>query len=136
MRCQPATVGGDGPLEALGSLVDDRRELLAERTRLANRLHADLEQLRPGDQRRRPKLAHPATVNRARRLLADDAHTRAGIAGQRLTRLRQLHTQIAELTAQLPRLVGRFDTALTRICGIAAVAEAELLAGVGDSAAM
>jgi hypothetical protein len=28
--------------------------------------------------------------------------------------------------------VERFDTALTQICGIAAVAEAELLAEVGD----
>ena len=46
------TVRGDGPLEALRSLVDYRRELLAERTRLSNRLHADLEQWRPGYQRR------------------------------------------------------------------------------------
>lgn len=126
------TVRGDGPLEALRSLVDYRRELLGERTRLSNRLHADLEQLRPGYQRRLPKLAHPATVDRARRLLADDARTRAQIARQRLTRLRQLHTQIAELTTQITQLVGRFDTALTQICGIAAVAEAELLAEVGD----
>ena len=101
------TVRGDGPLEALRSLVDYRRELLAERTRLSNRLHADLEQLRPGYQHRLPKLAHPNTVDRAQRLLADDAHTRAGIARQRLTRLRQLHTQIAELTAQITRLVQR-----------------------------
>jgi transposase len=126
------TVRGDGPLEALRSLVDYRRELLGERTRLSNRLHADLEQLRPGYQRRLPKLAHPATVDRARRLLADDARTRAQIARQRLTRLRQLHTQIAELTTQITQLVQRFDTALTQICGIAAVAEAELLAEVGD----
>jgi hypothetical protein len=34
-------------LEALRSLVDYRREVLAERTRLSNRLYADLEQLRP-----------------------------------------------------------------------------------------
>jgi transposase len=70
-------------------------------------------------------------VDRARRLLAD-AHTRAGIARQRLTRLRQLHTQIGELTTHITRLVQRFDTALTQIRGIAAVAEAELLAEVGD----
>jgi transposase len=126
------TVRGDGPLEALRSLVDYRRELLAERTRLANRLHADLEQLRPGYQARLPSLAHPSTVARARRLLTDDPRTRARIARQRLTRLRQLHTQIAELTTQLTRLVERFDTALTQICGIAAVAEAELLAEIGD----
>lgn len=125
------TVRGDGPLEALRSLVDYRRELLAERTRLSNRLHADLEQLRPGYQTRLPSLAHPTTVDRARRLLSDNSRTRAGIARQRLTRLRQLHTQIAELTAQITRLVQRFDTAL-KICGVAAVAEAELLAEVGD----
>jgi transposase len=80
-------------LEALRSLVDYRRELLAERTRLANRLHADLEQLRPGDRHRPAKLAHPSTVDRARRLLTDDARTHAQIARQRLTRLRQLHTR-------------------------------------------
>jgi transposase len=101
-------------------------------TRLSNRLYADLEQLRPGYQRRLPSLAHPATVDHARRLPANDPSARAGIAHQRLTRLRQLHTQITELTTQIIRLVQRFDTALTQICGVAAVAEAELLAEVGD----
>jgi transposase-like protein len=42
------------------------------------------------------------------------------------------HLEPAELTAQLTRLGEQFDTALTQICGIAAVAEAELLAEVGD----
>jgi transposase len=125
-------VRGDGPLEALRALVDYRRELLAERTRVTNRLHADLEQLRPGYQRRLPRLTHPRAVGCARRLLDGDAHVRARVARQRLTRLRQLHTQIAELTTQITRHGKRCNTALTQICGIAALAEAELLAEVGD----
>lgn len=71
-------------------------------------------------------------MDRARRLLKEDSRTRAQIVRRRLIRLRQLHTQIADLTTQITRLVQQFDTSLTQICGIAAVAEAELLAQVGD----
>jgi transposase len=84
-------VRGDGPLEALRTLVDYRRELLAERTRLTNRLHADLEQLQPGYQARLGALAHPNALDQARRLLAGDDRVRAGVARHRLLRLRRPH---------------------------------------------
>ncbi len=38
----------DGAIEELRRLVRYRRELVADRTRQINQLHADLEQLRPG----------------------------------------------------------------------------------------
>jgi transposase len=41
-------VRASGRLEDIRLLVRYRRDLVAERTRLASRLHADLEQLRPG----------------------------------------------------------------------------------------
>jgi transposase len=56
----------------------------------------------------------------------------AGVARQRLARLRQLHTQLAELTANITRLAQRFDTALAQITGAALLSAAELRAEVGN----
>lgn len=46
------TIRPAGELEDLRVLVRHRRELRAERNQMANRLHADLEQLHPGYQER------------------------------------------------------------------------------------
>ena len=126
------TVRTDGPLDDLRALVRYRRELLAERTRLTNRLHADLHQLQPGYQARLRKLTSPNALTRAHRLLARDPGVRARLARQRITRLRHLHAQITRTTHDLTTLAGRFGTRLTDITGVARLAAAELLAEAGD----
>jgi transposase len=109
-----------------------RRELLADRTRLTKRLHADLHRLRPGYQTRLRKLTSLNALDRARRLLARDPGVRARLARQRITRLRRLHGQITRTTDELTTLAGRLGTRLTDITGIAQLAAGELLAEVGD----
>lgn len=81
-------IRSNGALEDLRVLVRYRRELLAERNRVANRLHSDLEQLHTGYQQRIGRLTTKRNMDRARRLLTGDPQTRAGVARARVTRLK------------------------------------------------
>ena len=125
-------IRADGALEDLRVLVRYRRELLAERNRIANRLHSDLEQLHPGYQQRIGRLTTERNLDRARRLLTGNRQTRARVARKRVTRLRQLTRQIVDLAAEIAELSRSLDTGLTTIPGIAELSAAELLAEIGD----
>ena len=65
---------------SLRELVDYREQLVGERTRCANRLHADLVVLCPGYQVEVKNLVSKRHLARAERLLADNAEIRAGLA--------------------------------------------------------
>ena len=123
-----------GDIEDLRVLVRHRRELLSERTRAASRLHADLEQLKPGYQGRIGRLTTGRNLDRARRLLSGDDRVRARVAQQRVARLRQLNLQIERITGEIGALSATFESGLTMITGIAELSEAELLAEIGDVA--
>ena len=125
-------VRASGQLEDARLLVHYRRELIAERTRLASRLHSDLEQPRPGYQIVVRHLTTLRQLNLAYNLLAELVCIRARIARQRVARLRALCLEIDQLTAELRSLVAGFATALTTITGIAELSAAEILAEVGD----
>ena len=87
-------------------LVAARDELQAERTRIANRLHADLLVLAPGLRRADPQPRRGA-ASRGRRSAARTARLRSvpQLARRRLTRLRALDREIAALEASWPVLV-------------------------------
>lgn len=121
-----------GCLEDLRLLVRYRRELVAERTRLASRLHADLEQLRPGYQHAIRRLTTPAQLNTAQRLLDGLTSVRARVAAQRVARLHALCAEIEQLTSELRTFFSNLGTALTEIIGVAELTAAEILAEVGD----
>ena len=121
-----------GEIEDLRVLVRHRRELRSERTRLASRLHADLEQLEPGYQSRIGRLTGERNLDRARRLLGGDDRVRAQVARERVTRLRQLNRQIERITEEIGLLAATFGSGLTTIIGIAELSAAELLAEIGD----
>lgn len=121
-----------GRLEDLRALVGYRRDLLAERTRLASQLHADLEQLRPGYQQTIGKLTSAAQLDRVRRILHGDDSVRVKLARHRLARLRSLCKEIATVTREITTAVDRFDLHVVAITGVASLAAAEILAHVGD----
>jgi transposase len=121
-----------GASEDLRVLVHYRRDLISERTRLASRLHSDLEQLRPGYQSVVRRLTTTKQLDRVHELLVELASVRARIARQRVERLRALCVEIDQLTTELRSLVTAVTAGLTAIVGIAALTAAEILAEVGD----
>jgi hypothetical protein len=86
----------------------------------ANRLHADLAILCPGYGRV------------CRRLTAERSLARAQIARCRISRLRELDTEIRDLASQLTRLVAASRTRLTDIVGIGPILAARILGEVGE----
>lgn len=64
----------DDTTEQLRILSDYRRQLVTERIRLVNRIHADLVIVVPGYKDKVPQLARPTQIRAARRLL----HGKAG----------------------------------------------------------
>jgi transposase len=113
-------------------LVDARDVRVGERTRIANRLHADLVVLAAGYNREVPNLAGVCHRAAAARLLEDLAGVRAELARADLTRLRELDAECAALEKQIRSLVLLSGSSLPTITGVAAITAAKLLGETGD----
>jgi transposase len=127
-----ATVRRPGPAADLKLLVSARDQLVAERTRLVNQLHADLLVLRPGYGARLPNLVahvHQAALSR---LLGRQAGTRAGLARDRLRRLRRLQDEIERLEARLGAALRASRSSLACLPGLGPLMAAKLLGETGD----
>lgn len=119
----------DSSLE-LQLLVEAREDLVAEQTRVRNRLHADLRTLLPGYGAAAANLTavrHQRTVGRLLRPLRG---VQADLARQRLARLRGLADEIAQLTASLTDRVAGHP--LLRLPGVGVVVTARLIGEAGD----
>ena len=68
------------------------------------------------------------------RLLCGDTGARANVARGRVTHIRELNRQIADLTSQIGDLVADTATTLTDIHAVGALTAADTLAEVGDPA--
>lgn len=117
--------------DELKLLVTAREELVAERIRHANQLHADLVVLHPGYGARLPHLRGARQLAIAGRLLAG-AQLRCQLARRRLARLRRLDGEIAELERQITLRVRASRSSLPGLAGVAALIAAALLAESGD----
>ena len=118
--------------EDLRVLVSYRRELVEDRTAGANRLHADLGKLRPGYHQNIPRLTTRKALDQAMKLLWRDTTCHGRVAKQRIRRLRQLDTEIKELTAQIKTLVDQSGTRLLDIHGVGVLVAATILSEVGN----
>lgn len=110
-------------------LVEAREDLVAEQTRVRNRLHADLRTLLPGYGATAANLTavhHQRTVGR---LLRGLRGVQADLARGRLARLRRLTPDIAGLTAQLTeRLAGH---PLLSVPGVGVLVAAKFIGETG-----
>ncbi len=121
-----------GDTEELRCLVRYRREIVADRTRQINRLHADLEQLRPGYHHRTGPLRTPAALERASRMLRGDHSARAQIARSRIKTLRSVGRTIDSLAAEIRDAVNATGTTLRDIDGVGDLVAADILTETGD----
>jgi transposase len=128
----------DGPAREIRLLVDHRDDLVAERTRIINRLRWHLHELDP-------TLAPPArALSRApaRHLAAIEAFLGrfdgdanpvvAGLAGQLVARVRELNGQIDQLEADLVPRVRRLAPSLLALCGCGVLTAAKLVGETAD----
>lgn len=102
--------------EDLKLLVDYRDQLHHERTRVCNRLHADLAIAYPGYQRGIGKaLTSRRSLNKVDELLAADHSVRADLDRQRLARLREIDAELKQVVIQLEVLIEASGSALVDI---------------------
>lgn len=102
--------------EDLKLLVDYRDQLHHERTRVCNRLHADLAIAYPGYQRGIGKaLTSRRSLNKVDELLAADHSVRADLDRQRLARLREIDAELKQVVIQLEVLIEASGSTLVDI---------------------
>jgi transposase len=122
-----------GLSEDLKLLVDYRDQLFNERTRIANRLHADMAIAYPGYQRTLGRvLTSRRALLAAEALIDGDQSCRAELSRRRIERLLTLDTESKALQRQIALLVRQSNTTLMDICGVGPIVAARILGEVGD----
>jgi len=127
-----AAVDPEAASEALRLLSERREDLVAERTRALNRLHALLRDLLPGG------VAGTLSAHRAARILRSirpkgaSARLRRGLASEVLRDVRTLDRKIADLNRRIEAEVEASGTTLTEIFGIGPILAATIVGTVGN----
>jgi transposase len=129
-----AAVDPEAASEVLRLLSERREDLVAERTRALNRLHALLRDLLPGG------VAGTLSADRAARILGGirprgaSARLRRRLASEVLRDVRTLDRKIADLNGRIEAEVEASGTALTEMFGIGPILAARIIGTVGDVA--
>ena len=119
---QPTWVDRD-----LKLLLERWQRLRRQRTREANRLHAELGRIRPGYQSGVRSLRSAVALQRAARLLRGDTSVPARLARETLDELRRLDRQLAIARRELEQAVSASHTSLTAMRGLGAILAALIL---------
>lgn len=117
------------------ALLDYRDELIAERTALANRVHAELAGLLPGYQHQIGSLTTKVRIHQAIDLLAQisgPGAVRADLSRRRLHRILAIDAEAGELRRTIAGLVEDTGTTLTEEYGIGPLIAARFIAEVVD----
>jgi len=124
----------DGPERELRLLVDHREDLVAERTRAANRLRWHLHELDPGHEPAARGLDRRVVLAALERDLAGAPGTVARIARELVVRIRELTVAINALEREIGRLVAELAPSLLALAGCGPLTAAKLVgetAGIG-----
>ena len=111
-------------------VVQAREDLVAEATRVRNRLHADLVVLVPGYAATAANLVAARHRTAVARLLRKLAGVHADLARDRLARLNRLTVEVRELERRIERTVA--DHPLRALPGAGPLVTAKLIGEVGD----
>jgi transposase len=128
-----AAVDPEAASEALRLLSERREDLVAERTRALNRLHALIRDLVPG------WVAGKLSADRAARILRGirprggaSARLRRQLASEVLRDVRTLDRKIADLSGRIEAEVEASGTTLTQIFGVGPILAATIIGAVGN----
>ncbi len=124
--------GRDDVGHELRQLLDYREQLVKERTRVANRLHAGLMARHPGYQEAVKNLVNRRWLRAAEALIGADATVAGTLAGRMLGKLMSLGEEIAEVSRLIADRVERRRSGLTRIAGVGVLMAGRILAEAGD----
>jgi transposase len=117
----------DGPAREVRLLVSHREDLVAERTRIINRLRWHLHELDPSWQPPARSLWRPKHLATTTARLEGIDGMVARLARALLQRCRMLSDEIAELDRELEPLVSQLAPALLKLCGCATLTAAKIL---------
>ena len=127
-----APVDPEAASETVRLLSERREDLVAERTRALNRLHALLRDLVPGGVARTLSADRAARILRGIRPKGASARLRRGLASEVLRDVRTLDRKIADLNGRIEAEVEASGTTLTEIFGIGPILAARIMGTVGD----
>lgn len=120
----------DGPAREIRLLVDHREDLVAERTRVINRLRWHVHELMPGSEPAPRSLDRQPTLERLAACLAGDDRPVARLASLLVRRLAPLNSEIDELERQISRLVAHLAPNLLSLAGCGPLTAAKLIGEV------
>jgi transposase len=127
-----AAVEPEAASEALRLLSERRGDLVAERTRALNRLHALLRDLVPGGVAVKLSAERAARILRVVRPQGASARLRRRLASEILRDVRALDRKIADLNRRIEAEVQASGTSLTQIFGIGPILAATIIGAVGN----
>ncbi len=129
-----ATVDSEAASEVLRLLSERREDLVAERTRALNRLHAFLRDLLPGGVAGKLSADRAARILRSIRPKGASARLRRRLASEVLRDVRTLDRKIADLNGRIEAEIEASGTTLTQIFGIGPILAARIIGTVGNVA--
>jgi transposase len=122
----------DGPARDLRLLVDHREDLVNQRTGMINRLRWHLHDLDPTFEVAARSLDRYVTLDRVDVFLANRDGTVARIAGELVTRCRELTVRVNELQREIASLVEALAPTLLALPGCGPLSAAKIVAETAD----
>jgi len=122
----------DGPSREVRLLVDHRDHLVAERTKVINRLRWHLHELDPAWQPPTRSLTRTKHLDATEKRVVDLPGLVARLARQLLQRCRELNAQIAMVEKELTELIEPLAPSLLAVCGCATLTAAKILGETAD----
>ncbi len=130
-------VHADDVSTELRVLSEHRDNLVGDRTRLINRLHAQMLQIDPSYRDKSGSLTQPSGLRYCQDLSLPEAtelvQTRLLIVRQLAAEILHLDKEIAEITKLLQERVHSTDTPLLELCGVGEVIAARLIGELGST---